>query len=121
MHMFTQAQKEFNVVVAMIEDVHAIFGTSAKSNFNFGYNTGLVTGVVQASGISLDKVAPKKWQKFIGVKSKGKLIKKEVATICERLYPNASIRGPRGGLLDGKSDSLCIAHYAALTYNIQEN
>ena len=117
MYLLKQAQLECNVVVAMIEDVHAIQGTSAKSNFSFGFNTGLVTGMIQGAGLSLDKVTPKKWQKFIGVRTKGKLIKKEVADICERLYPQAEIKGPRGGLMDGRSDALMIAHYAALTYN----
>lgn len=104
---------EYNLKVIMIEDVHAIFGTSAKSNFNFGFNTGLITGIIQASGNSLDKVTPKVWQKYVGVKQKGKLIKKEVGEICDRLYPNTELRGSRGGLLDGRSDALCIAVYAA--------
>lgn len=61
----------------------------------------------------LDRVTPKKWQKFIGVTAKGDAIKKNVAEIAARLYPNAQLHGPRGGLLDGRSDALMIAHYAA--------
>jgi len=63
-------------------------------------------------------VQPKKWQKTIGVTKKGKEIKKEVASICSRLYPDAEIYGPKGGLLDGKSDALMIAHYAFLNYKV---
>ncbi len=100
----------------MVEDVHAIFGTSAKSNFNFGYNTGVVNTVAMAAGVSVEKVTPKKWQKHVGVKAKGKLIKKDVAGICDRLYPKAGIYGPKGGLLDGRSDALLIAHYASQTF-----
>ena len=109
----------FNVnltLVIMIEDVHSIFGASAKSNFNFGYNTGVVNALAMATGESVDRVQPKKWQKALGVKSKGKAIKGEVASICDRLYPKTSVRGPRGGLLDGLSDSLLISHYAYLNY-----
>ncbi len=106
----------YDLRIAMIEDVHSIFGMSAKSNFSFGYNTGIITGIIQSQGIGLDKVAPKKWQKAVGVKAKGKAIKEEVASIAERLYPQAEIRGAKGGLQDGKSDSLMIAHYAYLTY-----
>jgi len=113
-----QVQKEYNLVVIMIEDVHSIFGTSAKSNFNFGFNTGLVTGISQSTGASIDKITPKKWQAHVGVKQKGKKIKKEVADICDRLYPKVNIRGARGGLLDGLSDSLMIAHYASHKYKI---
>jgi len=102
----------------MIEDVHSIFGTSAKSNFNFGFNTGLITGIARSSGATVDLVTPKKWQKHIGVKTKGNAIKKEVAEICNRLYPHISVKGPRGGLLDGLSDSLMIAHYAYHLYKL---
>jgi hypothetical protein len=113
---FTRVKAEFNLVVCMIEDVHSIFGVSAKSNFNFGYNVGLVNALASASGSMVDLVQPKKWQKTIGVTVQGKLIKNDVAAICERLYPKVNIRGPKGGLLDGLSDSLMIAHYASLTH-----
>ena len=111
-----ESKMHYEIRIAMIEDVHSLYGMSAKSNFQFGYNTGKISGILEASGIGLDKVAPKKWQKAIGVKSKGKAIKNEVGEICERLYPEVQIRGVRGGLEDGKSDSLMIAHYAYLTY-----
>lgn len=112
-----RADKELNVRIIMIEEVHSLFGMSAKSNFSFGYNVGIVNTLSSISEIGVDKVTPKKWQKLVGVRAKGKEIKKDVAGICERLYPKASIRGPRGGLLDGLSDALMIAHYASLTYN----
>ena len=112
-----QIQVEYELRVILIEDVHAIFGTSAKSNFVFGYNTGVVNAISMASGASVDRVGPKVWQRTVGVKTKGKAIKKEVGDICDRLYPHVTIRGKRGGLLDGLSDSLLIAHYAYLKYN----
>jgi Holliday junction resolvasome RuvABC endonuclease subunit len=111
-----QIQAELNLVVVMIEDVHSIFGVSAKSNFSFGYNVGVVNTVAIAAGCSVDRVTPKRWQKHVGVKTKGKAIKKDVANICERLYPDAPIRGSRGGLLDGNSDALMICHYASQTF-----
>ena len=78
-----------------VEDVHSMFGMSAKSNFGFGRNLG----------------SPKIWQKYIGVTAKGKAIKQEVAKIAQGLYPNAELHGKRGGLLDGRADALMIAHY----------
>ena len=112
-----QIQDNYDLRVILIEDVHAIFGTSAKSNFSFGYNVGTVNTISSASGASVDRVTPKVWQRTVGVKTKGKAIKKEVAGICDRLYPQVCIRGKRGGLLDGLSDSLLITHYAYLKYN----
>jgi hypothetical protein len=111
-----EIKRHSNIQIILIEEVHSIYGVSAGSNFKFGYNVGLVNGIAGCTGTMLHRVPPKKWQKFIGVKSKGKLIKKEVAGICEELYPKVNIRGPKGGLLDGLSDSLMIAHYASLNY-----
>lgn len=99
------------IPVAVIENVHAIQGTSAKSNFQFGYNVGSINTILQVLQIPLETVNPKKWQAHIGVKAKGKDIKKDVASIVSRMYPSAPLYGPRGGLLDGNSDSLAIAHY----------
>ena len=59
-------QREMDLRMITIENVHAIFGTSAGSNFKFGYNTGLITGIARSTGASVDLVAPKKWQKHIG-------------------------------------------------------
>jgi len=108
------------IAVIMIENVHSLFGMSAKSNFNFGYNVGVVNTLALASGQSVDRVTPKVWQKHVGVRSKGPSIKKDVAAICDRLYPSVSIRGPKGGLQDGKSDALMIAHYASQTFHINK-
>ena len=113
---FNAASDIFDIHMIMIEKVHAIQGTSAGSNFKFGYNVGMINALAEASGIGVDHITPKMWQKKIGVTKKGPAIKKEVAQIAERLYPGAQIKGPRGGLLDGRSDALCIAHYNYLKY-----
>ena len=96
-----------------IEDVHSLFGMSAKSNFTFGRNLGSIHAIAEINcfGRPPNTVAPKVWQKFAGVTAKGKWIKKEVAQIATKLYPAANLRGKRGGLLDGRSDALMIAHY----------
>ena len=95
-----------------IEDVHSMFGMSAKSNFGFGKNIGKITAVAELYNHEVSiTVTPKVWQKYIGVTVKGKAIKKEVAKIAQRLYPNAELHGKRGGLLDGRADALMIAHY----------
>lgn len=121
---------EHSVKKAMIEDVHSLHGMSAKSNFNFGFNTGLLHGIFGSTGNGLDMVQPKVWQKHIGIKTPVKVkgapkvpaavrsrqLKSEVAAICQRLYPRIVIHGPKGGLQDGKSDALMIAHYASHIY-----
>ncbi|MCP3674988.1 MAG: hypothetical protein GY829_11040 [Gammaproteobacteria bacterium] len=115
----------FHCPMIMIEDVHSIFGASAKSNFQFGRNVGLIHGILGITHIGIDLVSPKLWQKEVGIKIPGpkfkgatrkKMLKQAVADTCKRLYPAVNIYGLRGGLIDGKSDALMIAHYCYLKY-----
>lgn len=119
---FERAKKEGNIRYACIEDVHSMYGMSAKSNFNFGRNLQLLHDAIEVARLPKDMVQPKKWQKLVGLKQglKSKEIKKAVATIATNLYPSAPLYGPKGGLLDGKSDALMIAHYCYLTHKISE-
>jgi Holliday junction resolvasome RuvABC endonuclease subunit len=96
-----------------IEDVHSLYGMSAKSNFGFGKNLGIVTAIakIAINGQAVKTVVPKVWQKYVGVTVRGKAIKKQVAEIANTLYPTANLYGKRGGLLDGRADALMIAHY----------
>ena len=95
-----------------IEDVHSMHGMSAKSNFSFGKNLGIVLAIASIKLVDPpNMVTPKVWQKYIGVTAKGKAIKKQVAKIAQYLYPQAELHGKRGGLLDGRSDALMIAYY----------
>lgn len=53
-----------NVVACVMEDVHSIFGASAKSNFQFGWINGLMETCLTAAGIKFTKMQPKAWQKL---------------------------------------------------------
>jgi len=104
-----------------VEDVHAIFGTSAKSNFNFGFNVGQVRTIASMTNIGVDLVKPKEWQKSCGIPSlkavKGATARKKViAQVALRLYPGTALFGLRGGLIDGRADALMIAHYMSIRY-----
>lgn len=103
-----------------IEDVHAIYGTSAGSNFKFGMNTGMLHGIIGATGFGYELVTPKVWQKGCGVRFKKGMKapdkKRAVASLALQLYPSALLYGPQGGLLDGRADALCIAHYLSIKY-----
>lgn len=111
----------YNIQHAAIEDVHSIHGTSAKSNFQFGYQVGVVNTLLECTGIGYERIPPKVWQKGVGLKQtkparKPPQLKKDIAEIAMRLYPNAKLFGPRGGLLDGRADALMLAHYLYIKY-----
>lgn len=50
------------IISCTMEDVHSIFGASAKSNFQFGRVNGILECALTAAGIPFDKVQPKAWQ-----------------------------------------------------------
>ena len=105
--------EEEAIVKIWVEDIHSMYGMSAKSNFGFGRNFGIAFAIAKmgTSDGDVKQATPKVWQKYIGVTVKGKGIKQEVCNIAQGLYPNAVLHGPKGGLLDGRSDALMIAHY----------
>jgi hypothetical protein len=104
------------ILAVAIEDVHSIFGMSANSNFNFGKNVGMAHAVIDMVYIAKPYlIQPKKWQTAVGAPTSKQVggpqeLKKAVAQLGKYLYPTASLYGPRGGLMDGRSDSLMIAH-----------
>ncbi len=111
-----------------VEDVHSLHGMSAKSNFSFGSNVGMIHAVatIALSGGIIDTVTPKIWQKYVGVTAKGKEIKNQVAALATGLYPSVNLYGPKGGLRDGRSDALMICYYGlqhskGLTMKIEIN
>ena len=103
--------KKINTV--WLENVHSLYGMSAKSNFSFGRNFGIALAIAKlgTSDGLIQQVTPKIWQKYVGVTAKGKAIKQQVAKIAQYLYQQAELHGKRGGLLDGRSDALMIAYY----------
>ena len=110
-----EVDMEHNIKMITIEDVHSIFGASAKSNFQFGFNVGTLHGFFKALQFPIDTIQPKAWQKHIGVKStiKGKAVKTAVAEIMSNQFPKQleQFYTPRKKLLDGRVDALAIATY----------
>lgn len=105
--------------LVVIEDLHSIFGASAKSNFQFGVNNGIIIGALEAMDYKYTKVAPKKWQKAIwqdddhihyGEKLDTKATSLNAAL---RLYPNEKFfMSSRSSVPhDGIVDAVLLATY----------
>lgn len=123
---------EFQNVVCAMEEIHAIFGSSAKATFAFGEINGLLKGLLIANKIPYHLVAPKKWQSeiwdnkdmVVSYKTaiiKGKQVsKKEVNTkqtsfnAAKRIFPAVDLRKTERckNFDDNKCDSLLISEYA---------
>lgn len=52
-------------VTVVLEEVHSVFGASAKSNFSFGHINGVLLGMVVSLGVPYVLVQPKEWQKSV--------------------------------------------------------
>ena len=122
----------YSNLVCVIEDVHSVFGSSAKSTFNFGFNKGYLIGLLAANKIPYVLVQPKTWQKEIWansdmivnykkvkIKDKG-ITKKEVDTkntsinAAKRLFPYIDFRKSDRckNLDDNKVDATLMSEYA---------
>lgn len=119
-------------VFAVMEEVHAIFGSSAKATFAFGEINGLLKGLLVATGIPYQLVQPKIWQKEIWINQdmvveyKKVVVKgveqnrKDVNTkqtsfnAAKRLFPDIDLRKSERckNLDDNKCDSLLLCEYA---------
>lgn len=105
-----------------LEDVHSLPGMAAKSNFGFGKQVGRIQTLLNIMSIEFILVQPKQWQQACDIPPRKELpegadLKVFVAQKAQGLYPNAALHGPRGGLLDGRSDALMLAHYLTLYPN----
>lgn len=120
-------------VAVVIEDIHALFGSSASATFSFGYVKGLLTGLLIAHKIPYTYVAPKDWQREIWtnadmvtyskkvVQRSGKeVMRKETNTkatsinAAQRLFPMVDFRRNERckNIDDNKVDALLMAEYA---------
>jgi len=127
-----------NEKIVGIENVNNIFGSSSKSNFQFGRALGLVEGLITGIGLPFVKVHAKVWQKlaFEGipvVTKQGKVkvnkktgISEETKKVdtkamallsAKRLYPKVNLLATERSKIphDGVVDSLLIAHYLKYT------
>ena len=125
-------------VVACMEQVHAIFGSSAGSTFSFGEIFGTLKGLLIANEIPYILVSPKDWQKEIWIhqdeiyvtknrtmtdKDTGVKYQKSYKAVdpkptsfnaARRIFPSVDLRKNERcrKLDDNKCDSLLIAEYA---------
>lgn len=116
---------EDNQIHAVIEDVHAVYGSSAGATFAFGKIVGVLETLLYAYDIPFTKVQPKIWQKemWAGVpiqtkkSSTGKTSVTDTKLVSEmaakRLFPTIDLRkSERAKKSDhNKVDALLICTY----------
>lgn len=105
-----------------IEEVHSIFGASAKSNFEFGYINGFLVGVLNTLRLSYHLIQPKKWQKEVWAirdivkNAKGKTDTKASSLLAaKRIFPNEDFMATSRSRVphDGLVDASLLAYYGS--------
>lgn len=107
-----------------LEEVHSLYGMSAKSNFNFGRNFQAPISVLDYLRLDWGFVKAKVWQKEIFgdmeviLNKKGKKDTKAMSIKrAQELYPDADLTPTERAKKpsDGIADALCIAEYLSRT------
>lgn len=122
---FSTISDNYDEIHCWVEDVHSIYGMSAKSNFRFGWIKGAKETLARDYFGVCNLVTPKVWQKDIWrdedvvLNSKGgKDTKATSLKAAERLWPghdftrSARATKPHDGLVD----AALIALYGYITY-----
>jgi hypothetical protein len=117
---YLRAKATSTSVACVIEDVHAIYGSSAAGTFSFGESKGFLVGVLTALSIPFTPVSPKQWQSclwtnFDKVKDGKRLnTKKTSINAACRLFPQLDFRRTYlcKKIDDNKVDATLMAEYA---------
>jgi len=100
----------FAIDKVMIELVHSMPRQGVKSMFTFGEKLGWIQGFLDALEVNYTMVKPQQWQKLLKVSSGSG--KQGIYKRVKEVYPQVQkeLIGSRGGLKDGRADSLGILH-----------
>jgi hypothetical protein len=90
------------------EKQQAMPDQSSNSGFTTGMGYGELLMALDALGIQYETISAKEWQKHFGI---SKDTKGDSCRIAENLFPNAGLRGPRGGVYDGRADAILLCEY----------
>lgn len=130
--IIAKIRQESANIVCVMEEVHAIFGSSAKSTFSFGEIFGQLQALLAANHIPFVLIQPKEWQKemwinadmvytykTVSVKGESRP-KKQVNTkatsinAAKRLFPTMDFRKSERckNIDDNKVDATLMCEYA---------
>lgn len=93
---------------AWVEEVSAMPGQGVSSMFSLGDSRGTIRGVLEALGISVERVPPQRWKRVYGLAAD----KEAARALAIRLYPLWShMLGRKKD--HGRAEAVLIARYGA--------
>lgn len=101
-------------VVCYIEQVHSMPNQGTSSMFSFGYNFGLIMGILSAYKINIREVTPQKWKKYFNLTKD----KEQSIALAKNFYPEVNLKKNSRCKKDsdGIAEALLIARYGLCTY-----
>ena len=113
---WTLIKEKYDVSMIVAEKISSMPGQGVKSMFSFGHKLGEFEGILHTLGLPYVLVRPQEWMKGLGLPKDKNQRKKAINSIAKSMFPDAVVTGKRGGILDGRSDSLLIAQYCKKNY-----
>lgn len=113
--IFTHLTKAYRRPLVRLEWPQTRPDEAAESSKRFGVGLGLLWGLSTAAGCEVERVAPNGWKGRLGLsgKASGAMeARRQAVEYAERVIPGLpedAVRGPKGGLLDGRAEALLIA------------
>ena len=118
--MFREIKELETIDCVYIEEpqkVPSMMGSNSQANYLAGYYKCLFILIFHSLSIKHEWIQPKEWQKYWKIK---KSKRADTKMLSERavsaMFPNIDVRGPRGGLKDGRCDALLIAEFGRRRY-----
>lgn len=120
------AKKYSSNIFCVIEKVQSMPRQNSVATLTYGIGDGKLLAVLEILEIPFEEIRPMKWRKFFSIpirkNKKGKSIdKKELAAKkAIQLYPSLSkeFYTEKGKLIDGRTESLLMAHYCLKNHMI---
>ena len=99
-------KRQCRIAFAVVEDVHAMPKQGITSTFRFGYNAGILLGVLEALRVKVLRVKPNAWKPALGLSSdKGKSL-----ALAKKLFPAYHHYFERAKD-DGRAEAALLARY----------
>lgn len=98
-------------LMAIVEDVHSYPKQGVTSTFTFGYNAGILLGVLKAHNIRTLRVKPSSWKCALGLDRN----KKNSIALAVRTFPKYKYYFARAKD-DGRAEAALLADYASRTF-----
>jgi len=92
--------------IVVLEDVHAMPKQGLVSTFRFGYNAGILLGVLSTHDLTIVRVKPAVWKSALGLTSN----KKDSLTLARKLFPEQADLFKRAKD-DGRAEAALLAHF----------